>query len=167
MSISHRTNFFCGCPLLRLSYRESISTVTSHLTLTWNTIDGQLRSKLEQHGKAMNFYRKAADILDDFKTKKGGSIKSLIFQQKAKTSSPADQKRLYALVSETLKSSCSIMRGWENRQICSWKGYRELAAPQNRTKGVLLGFLVTDFRRRYRSLLRWFWFMICCVRRRE
>lgn len=50
----------------------------------------------------MNFYREAASILDDLSTKKHGSLKSIVFNTKAKRTS-TNQKRLYALLSETLK----------------------------------------------------------------
>lgn len=50
----------------------------------------------------MNFYREAARILDDLSTKKHGSLKSIVFDTKAKRTA-AEQKRLYALLSETLK----------------------------------------------------------------
>jgi len=60
----------------------------------------------------MNFYREAARILDDLGTKKNGSLKSIIFDPKAKRA-PANQKRLYALVSETLKRFCHFsVQGW-------------------------------------------------------
>lgn len=55
------------------------------------------------HGATMNFYREAAKVLDDLGTKKHGSLKSLIFDAKAQRT-PTQQKRLYALLSETLKS---------------------------------------------------------------
>ena len=55
------------------------------------------------HGATMNFYREAAKVLDDLGTKKHGSLKSLIFEAKAQRTS-TQQKRLYALLSETLKS---------------------------------------------------------------
>jgi len=51
----------------------------------------------------MNFYREAAKVLDDLGTKKHGSLKSLVFDAKAQRTS-GQQKRLYALLSETLKS---------------------------------------------------------------
>jgi hypothetical protein len=51
----------------------------------------------------MNFYREAAKVLDDLGTKKRGSLKSLVFDTKAQRT-PGNQKRLYALLSETLKS---------------------------------------------------------------
>ena len=50
----------------------------------------------------MNFYKEAASVLDDLSTKKYGSLKSIVFDAKAKRTS-ANQKRLYALLSETLK----------------------------------------------------------------
>src|SRR5271154_2709916 len=52
----------------------------------------------------MNFYREAASILDTLGTKKHGSLKSIVFDAKTKRT-PANQKRLYALLSETLKRS--------------------------------------------------------------
>jgi hypothetical protein len=52
----------------------------------------------------MNFYKEAAKVLDDFGSKKQGSLKTLVFDPKTKRSAP-EQKRLYALLSETLKST--------------------------------------------------------------
>jgi hypothetical protein len=52
----------------------------------------------------MNFYREAAGILDDLSSKKHGSLKSLIFDAKTKRTA-GNQKRLYALLSETLKGN--------------------------------------------------------------
>lgn len=52
--------------------------------------------------REMNFYREAAKILDDLETKKQGSLKSLVFNSKTEKT-PTNQKRLYALLSETLK----------------------------------------------------------------
>ena len=56
----------------------------------------------------MNFYREAARILDDLSTKKHGSLKSIVFDAKAKRTA-AEQKRLYALLSETLKRKPNLM----------------------------------------------------------
>jgi len=50
----------------------------------------------------MNFYREAAGILDDLTAKTHGSLKSLIFNSRPPRPA-AHQKRLYALLSETLK----------------------------------------------------------------
>ena len=50
----------------------------------------------------MNFYREAAKILNDLSTKKHGSLKSIVFDTKAKRTI-SEQKRLYALLSETVK----------------------------------------------------------------
>lgn len=55
----------------------------------------------------MNFYREAAKILDDLGSKKHGSLKSIVFDSKAKRT-PANQKRLYALLSETLKGNVQL-----------------------------------------------------------
>jgi hypothetical protein len=55
----------------------------------------------------MNFYREAARILDEVDSKKCGSLKSIVFDARTKSSS-TNQKRLYALLSETLKG---IFRG--------------------------------------------------------
>jgi hypothetical protein len=52
----------------------------------------------------MNFYKEAASVLDDLGSKKQGSLKTLVFDSKTKRTAP-EQKRLYALLSETLKST--------------------------------------------------------------
>jgi len=51
----------------------------------------------------MNFYKEAAKVLDDLMTKRQGSLKSLVFSSKPGRSA-SEQKRLYALLSEALKS---------------------------------------------------------------
>jgi hypothetical protein len=84
----------------------------------------------------MNFYREAARILDQLDTKKRGSLKSIVFDANSKRSS-ANQKRLYALLSETLKGSLR-----STHRFCSHerkRNFRErngfIPITQDRTQG--------------------------------
>jgi len=66
----------------------------------------------------MNFYKEAAKVLDDLMAKKQGSLKTLVFNSKS-MSSVTEQKRLYALLSETLKSYVVFAYG----KLMSREGY--------------------------------------------
>jgi len=90
----------------------------------------------------MNFYREAAKILDDLGTKRHGSLKSIVFNVKANRT-PAQQKRLYALLSETLKS-CPRLHMADGRQKRVGTSARSITVTENREEGNVALYRLTQ-----------------------
>ena len=91
----------------------------------------------------MNFYREAAKVLDDLGSQKHGSLKSLVFDTKAQRT-PGNQKRLYALLSETLKSRPPKRTRLTSRQGNSRECHWVFAIIEDWAKGSL-NIEITDF----------------------